>query len=181
MYNEEEVARPYARALAQSAASLKLADRVRGDIEALEAQWEQSPELREWANTYHSWPKHEHEAFVESLWGDTFSHPVRVVLASMSEHQLLGAIPHLIAIFRRLMDAVEGRVNVRFVFAQKPTPETEALLRQKAIKAYGPKTAIEVVLDATLGAGLIVRAEYTQMDGSLAGRLRRLKQAFAKK
>lgn len=181
MYNEEEVARPYARALAQSAATLKLADRVRGDIEALEAQWEQSSELREWCQTYHSWPKHKHEAFVESLWADTFSRPLRIVLASMSEHQLLGAIPHLIAIFRRLMDALEERVKVRFVFAQTPTPETEALLRQKAITAYGPKTVIDVSVDPTLGAGLIVRAGYTQMDGSLAGRLRRLKQAFAKK
>lgn len=181
MYNEEELARPYARALAQSAAALQLSERVRGDIEALEAQWEGSPELREWCQCYHSWPKEQHTAWVQALWGETFSHPVRVALASMSEQNLLGAIPHLIRVFRRFMDVVEGRMTVHFVFAQQPSPETEALLRQKAIKTYGAETEIKLSVEPALGAGLVVRAGHTQIDGSLAGRLHRLKQTFAKK
>lgn len=181
MYNEEEAARPYARALAQAAAKLQMVDRVRGDIEALEAQWENTPELREWCLRYHSWPKEQHAAFIQTLWADTFSAPVCVALEAMSEHHLLGAIPHFIRVFRRFMDVVEGRVTVHFVFAQTPTPETEALLRKKAITTYGAETKITINVDPTLGAGLVVRAGHTQIDGSLAGRLHRMKQAFAKK
>ena len=39
MYNEEEAARPYARALVQAAQNLGCMARVREDMEALSAQW----------------------------------------------------------------------------------------------------------------------------------------------
>lgn len=181
MYNEEEFARPYARALAQAAVATNCAERVRGDIEALEAQWEQCLELRDWCQCYHSWPKAKHAEIVQELWGTTFSKPVLVMLEALSAHGLLATIPHVIRVFRRFIDVAEGHTKVQFVFATSPSPETEAQLRQKAIKAYGKDVAIEVKVDGALGAGLVIRAGYTQIDGSLAGRLRRLKQAFVTK
>jgi ATP synthase F1 delta subunit len=181
MYNEEELARPYARALAQAAVTMQLSKRVRGDIEALELQWENSSELRDWCAKNHSWPRAKHGEMVQALWGETFSKPVLVMLEALSAHGLLATIPQVIRVFRRFIDVAEGQTKVQFVFAISPTPETEALLRKKAIATYGKDVQIEMTVDASWGAGLIIRAGYTQIDGSLVGRLRRLKQTFATK
>ena len=93
MQNDEEAARPYARALAQAAQDLGLMARVRADMEALEAQWEGSEPLRRWARGFHSMPRAQHRATVDALWGDTMAPPTRKLLEALSVHGLLAAIP----------------------------------------------------------------------------------------
>ncbi len=179
MYNEEEVARPYARALAKAAHKMGILARVRGDMEALSAQWDGAEELRDWATSYHSMPRQTHEAIVHELWGETMSHPVLVLLEALSANGHLAAIPHVIRCFRRFADMTDGRLDVTFVFAVDPSAEVLASLTKRALEAYGPQTQIHTKVDPKLGAGLIVRAGHLQIDGSLVGRLRRLRQAFA--
>ncbi len=179
MYNEEEVARPYARALSKAAHAMGILDRVRGDMEALNAQWEGTEELRDWATSFRSMPRAKHEAVVRELWGDTMSEPVLILLEALSANGHLAAIPHVVRCFHRFADKADGRVDVLFVFATEPTPEVVASLTKRALDTYGPQTQIHTQIDPTLGAGLLVRAGYLQIDGSLAGRLRRLRTAFA--
>jgi F-type H+-transporting ATPase subunit delta len=180
MYCDEAIIRPYARALVLAAQKTGLLERVRGDMEALAAQWEESEELRTWCTTARSLPKAAHAALVNDLWGETMAHPTRVLLEALSAANLLGAIPAVIRVFRRFADLTEGRVNVTFVFAAPPSDALVASLTQRATEAYGPQTQITVQTDASLGAGLVVRAGNTQIDGSLKGRLTRLRQTFAK-
>ena len=166
MVNEEEAVRPYARALVQAAEDLGCLGRVREDMDALEAQWEGSKTFRDWAHAFHSLPRAEHRKQIDAVWGETMAPPTLVLLEALS-------------VFRRFADKAEGRLDVALVFAAPPTPATEAGLREKALAAYGAKTRVTVTVDPRLGAGLVVRAGHTQIDGSLAGRLRRLRQAFA--
>ncbi len=180
MYNEEEAARPYARALVQAAADLGLMARVRGDMETLDVQWQGSPELRDWCHAFHSVPRAAHRAFVREVWGESLCPPVRTLLEALSEGGLLAALPQVIRVFRRLADRAEGRVAVTFVFAVAPSQSTLETLTDKARASYGPTTEIRTEVDPRLGAGLVVRAGHLQIDGSLAGRLRRLRQAFAR-
>ncbi len=179
MYNEEEAARPYSRALVHAAMTLDAMARVRGDMETLDAQWRECEALREWCTAFHSVPRAEHQAFVDEVWGETLSQPVRILLVSLSEAGLLAALPQVIRVFRRLADRAEGRKDVTFVFAVEPAPKTLEALTAKALAAYGPQTKVQVQVDARLAAGVIIRAGNTQVDGSLAGRLRRLRTAFA--
>ena len=180
MYNEEEAARPYARALAQAAMDLGTMARVRGDIEALDAQWQGCEELRAWCTTFHSAPRAAHRAFVGEVWGDTLCGPVRLLLETLSEHGLLAALPQVIRVFRRLADIAEQRKDVELVFAAPPSEATLALLSEKARTAYGPDVTIRTTVNPALGAGLILRAGHMQIDASLAGRLRRLRQTFSR-
>ncbi len=179
MVNEEEAVRPYARALVQAAQDLGCLERVRGDMEALAAQWEGSKAFRDWARAFHSLPRAGHREQVDALWGETMAPPTLALLEALSVNGLMGAVPSLVKSFRRFADKVEGRLSVAIVFAAPPSPSTEAGLREKALAAYGPKTRISVETDPRLGAGLVIRAGHTQIDGSLSGRLRRLRQAFA--
>ncbi len=179
MYNDEEAARPYARALVQAAHETGQLDRVRGDIEALANQWEGSEELRHWATTFHSMSREQHKATIDTLWGDTLSTPVKVLLETLSMNGGLAAIPHVIRCFHRFANALEGRIVVTFVFAAPPRPETVQSLTERAIAAYGPHTHIQTKIHPPLGAGMVIRAGHLQIDGSLAGRLRRLRYAFA--
>ena len=180
MYCDEAIIRPYARALVLAAQKSGMLARVRGDMEALAAQWEGSEELRTWCTTARSLPKAAHAALVGDLWGETMAHPTCVLLEALSAANLLGAIPTVIRVFRRFADLTEGRVTVTFVFAAIPSETLLASLRKRAIEAYGEQTEIAIQLDASLGAGLIVRAGNTQIDASLKGRLARLRQTFAK-
>ena len=180
MYCDEAIIRPYARALVLAAQKSGILARVRGDMEALAAQWEGSEELRTWCTTARSLPKAAHAALVSDLWGETMAHPTCVLLEALSAANLLGAIPTVIRVFRRFADLTEGRVTVTFVFAAIPSETLLASVRKRAIEAYGEQTEIAIQLDASLGAGLIVRAGNTQIDASLKGRLARLRQTFAK-
>lgn len=179
MVNEEEAVRPYARALVQAAADMDCLGRVREDMDALEAQWEGSKTFRDWAHAFHSLPRAEHRKQIDAIWGETMAPPTLVLLEALSVNGLMGTVPNVIKSFRRFADKAEGRLDVALVFAAPPTPATEAGLREKALAAYGAKTRVTVTVDPRLGAGLVVRAGHTQIDGSLAGRLRRLRQAFA--
>lgn len=179
MYSDEDVARPYARALAQAAADLGMMARVRGDMVALGEQWEGCPELREWCGAFHSAPRAQHRAFVREVWGDTFCAPVRELLTALAEDGLLAAIPLVLRDFQRLADRAEGRLDVLLVFAVAPDPLTEAALAEKVKAAYGTAAHIRTEIDSRLGAGILIRAGHRQIDGSLAGRLRRLRQTFA--
>lgn len=179
MVNEEEAVRPYARALVQAATDMGCLERVREDMDALEVQWEGSKTFRDWAHAFHSLPRAEHRKQIDAIWGETMAPPTLVLLEALSVNGLMGTVPNVIKSFRRFADKAEGRLDVALVFAAPPTPATEAGLREKALAAYGTKTRVTVTVDPRLGAGLVVRAGHTQIDGSLAGRLRRLRQAFA--
>ena len=163
MVNEEEAVRPYARALVQAAADMGCLGRVREDMDALEAQWEGSKTFRDWAHAFHSLPRAEHRKQIDAIWGETMAPPTLVLLEALSVNGLMGTVPNVIKSFRRFADKAEGRLDVALVFAAPPTPATEAGLREKALAAYGAKTRVSVMVD----------------PGSLAGRLRRLRQAFA--
>lgn len=180
MYSEEETARPYARALAEAADALGNLGRVRADIEALALQWETCGELRDWCRAVRSQPRAAHRAEIAALWGDTFAPQTRIMLEALAVNGALAAIPHVVSAFRRLADSREGRVAVSLVFAAEPAPALVRTLTDRAKAAYGPGTAVTVGVDPALGAGLIVRAGNKQIDGSLAGRLRRLRRAFAR-
>lgn len=177
MYNEEEAARPYARALVHAAMALKAMAQIREDVASLQAQWEGSEPLRDWAKRHRSLPRAQHRALIASIWGESLSHPVLALLEALSEHGRLALIPQVICCFRRLADAAEHRLCVSLDFAAEPSPDTLARLTERARQAYGPQTQVQHRVRPELGAGLIIRAGHTQFDGSLAGRLRRLTRA----
>lgn len=180
MYNEEELARPYARALAEAADALGVLDRVRADIEALALQWEACEALRDWCRAFRSQPRAAHKTEVAALWGDSFAPQTRMMLEALAVNGALAVIPHVVTAFRRLADSRQGRVAVSLVFAADPAAATVSALTERAKAAYGPGTAVTVTVDPALGAGLIVRAGNKQIDGTLVGRLRRLRRAFAR-
>lgn len=179
MYYDEAVIRPYARALVLAAQKLGILARVRGDMEALQEQWDGSEVLRDWCTTARSLPKAAHAEAIKALWGDTMTQPTCVLLEALSTAGLLAAIPQTIRVFRRFADRLEARVSVEFVFATTPSNALLTTLKQRAIAAYGEQTQITVRTDATLGAGMVIRAGNTQIDASLKGRLARLRQLFA--
>lgn len=180
MYCDEAVIRPYARALVLAAQSLGILARVRGDMEALQAQWDGSEELRTWCCTARSLPKAAHTEAIKALWGETMAHPTCVLLEALSTAGLLAVIPNVVRVFRRFADTLEARVAVEFVFAAAPSETVLASLTARAKDAYGEKTDITVKVDETLGAGLVIRAGNTQIDASLKGRLARLRRAFSR-
>ncbi len=179
MYNEEDIARPYARALVAAAIEGQCMSTVREDMAALQLQWEHCEALRDWCQMYHSLPREKHCAMVRELWGDTFSKPVLVLLEALAIHGLLATIPLVIRLFKRFANMREGRVHVTLTFAVEPSPTMLNTLTARARDAYGNATTTEIVIDPTIGAGCIIRAGDKQIDGSLTGRLRRLRKTFA--
>lgn len=179
MYNEEEAARPYARALVQAACDLGCLERIKADITALEAQWTGCAELRDWAMTPLSMSRQAHRDSVTLLWGDTFAPATITLLQALALNGLLAAIPQVVSSFRRLAALAETQTEVEITFATEPAADTLESLTERARARYGGQTVVSHRVDPSLGAGLVIRAGYTQIDGSLAGRLRRLRRAFA--
>lgn len=180
MYGDEEAVRPYARALVSAAMARGELGRVRAEMDELAAEWAGCEEFRAWAAEFHSWPRAQHREVVEGVWGEVFGGPVRELLVALSEHGMMRALPLVVAVFRRLADAAEGRWDVEAEFAVAPTEAVLAGLRARVEAAFGSASRLRVKVRPALGAGVVFRAGDRQWDGSLAGRLRRLSRAFGR-
>ena len=90
----------------------------------------------------------------------------------------LAVLPDIMPMFAEWVAAARGELPVE-VFSAQPLklPETKYISdRLKA--AYGKEISIKAHTDASLLGGVIIKIGSVQLDGSLAGKLRRLKLAL---
>lgn len=172
-------ARSYARALAQAAITRGLLREVRADMEALEAQWCGSPELRAFCSVHIPGPPSGDALRVRELWRDTFSEPTMILLEQLAAWQNLKCIPLLFKPFFALADAAEARVEIRVTFAQEPQAHELGILQNRAHKAFGSGATLTTAVNPDLVAGMVIRVGDKRIDASLAGRVTRLKRALA--
>ena len=174
------LARAYARGLLKTAQTLEMEAQVSEDIRALNAQWKGSRELQTFCMGHLRGNSIHHVQMVKDLWGTTFSVPVMVLLEDLAKGETLRLIPHVVSIYNELRDIALKRSHVEARFAVKPDEATlkgvHALIRARYSREY----RIVVTVDPELIAGFQIIINDIRVDASLAGRLKRLRQALRK-
>jgi F-type H+-transporting ATPase subunit delta len=103
---------------------------------------------------------------------------LRNLLAVLIDNDRIGQVDEVAAAYRKLLQQQLGIRQTEIVTARElSAPEREALMTEVG-KLAGAKIDASFKLDATILGGTIVRIGSTVYDGSVRGRLDRLKEAL---
>ncbi len=117
---------------------------------------------------------------------------MKAVLAQLKAHELttqfvlmlarqqrLAVLGDIAKLFGQWAENSRGEMSAEIVAASKLSEKEVAVVSERLGKAYGKKVNLTVKEDASLLGGVVVRIGSIQLDGSLSGKLRRLKQKLA--
>jgi F-type H+-transporting ATPase subunit delta len=167
----------YARAFTESVEASKLdpaeVSRQLGDFSAA---WEESPELRQFFESP-AFPPTQKVAFLDKLnekMGLTAL--VRNFLAVLIDHDRIDAVSEVIESYRREMDERQGIFEVKIVSARPLAEGERRQLEAQVGEVAGGRVKANYREDKNLLGGAIVTIGSTVYDGSMRGRLDRLKE-----
>jgi F-type H+-transporting ATPase subunit delta len=173
MARRDSTARRYAEAAFQVAtrdgtladwrSELEVAAELAGDERALEVL--ANPAI----------PGERRATALEDMLGDRVSRPVQNLAQLMLRRGRIDDLPRVAAEFRRLDDARQGLTHATATSATELTPDEVRALTDRLEKSTGGRIALDVQVDPSLLGGLIVRVGDRLIDGSVRGRLERLR------
>jgi F-type H+-transporting ATPase subunit delta len=167
----------YARAFADVVFSsqLKPAD-VDRQLADFTAAWHESPELRQFLENP-AFPEEQKIGFLDKLNARLGCAPVvRNFLAVLINHDRLPALDEILAEYRKVMDERLGISEVKIVSARKLDDAERKDLEEQVGRMAGTQVHASFEEDSSLLGGVVVRIGSTVYDGSVRGRLARLKE-----
>ena len=120
-------------------------------------------------------PLEHRTAEVENALGKTVSRPVLNLVLLLLRRGRIDQLPQVAAQFRHLDNARQGITEASATAAAELTPaEVEAITRRLE-QLTGGRVELDVQVDPSLLGGLVVRVGDRLIDGSVRGRLERLR------
>ncbi len=140
--------------------------------------WNGSPELRSFF-TNPAIPALQKVGFLDKL-NEKLGLPkeLRNLLAVLIDNDRIAAVAEVAQTYRRLLQDQLGIRQAEIVTARELTPEERTSLVAEIGKLAGSKIEASFKLDAAILGGTVVRIGSTVYDGSVRGRLDRLKEAL---
>jgi len=111
----------------------------------------------------------------KSIFGKTVSQPVLNLIGLMLRRGRIHELPQLAAEFRRLDNARQGITVATAISAAPLTQDEIRALTQRLEGLTGGRVELDVQVDPSLLGGLVVRVGDRMIDGSVRGRLERLR------
>ncbi len=108
-----------------------------------------------------------------------FTPPTERLLQVLFTRKRQGLIPSIARGFGRLADGAAGITAVEFAAARDLTPKEQEHVRARLAKALGGEVHLAVRRDDALIGGASIRIGDRVYDGSVAARLRRIREALA--
>lgn len=167
----------YARAFAESVEESKLDPAaVSRQLEDFTAAWNESAELRQFFESP-VFPPAQKVALLDKLNEKIgLTSLVRNFLAVLIDHDRIGAVGEVIEAFRRDMDERQGIFEVEIVSARQLDDEERRQLEAQVGQVAGGRVKANYREDTNLLGGAVVTIGSTVYDGSVRGRLDRLKE-----
>jgi F-type H+-transporting ATPase subunit delta len=166
--------RMYARALFQAAQEAGRVDDVAGDLAALASAMDEVPELRAFLRNPQIEPTGK-AAVLEQLAADG-DELVRNFLRLAAEKGRAGEIPEISAELDALVARAQNRLAVELTTAQELSDEDSASIVQAIEKASGRTVEATRAVDPSLIGGIVLQVGSHRADGSVRGRLERLRR-----
>jgi len=142
------------------------------------ATWAGSPELREYF-VNPAVPALQKVGFLDTLNARLgLRKELRNLLAVLIDNNRIGSVAEVAAAYRRLHEEQLGIRQVEIVTARDLSKEEREALSVEVAKLAGSKIDASFKLDTTILGGTVVRIGSTVYDGSVRGRLDRLKEAL---
>ncbi len=120
-------------------------------------------------------PVERRAAALADMLGDRVADPVLNLIRLLLRRGRIEELPRVAAEFRRLDDQRQGITHATATSAIELTPDEVRELTARLEQSTGGRIALDVEVDASLLGGLIVRVGDRMIDGSVRGRLERLR------
>lgn len=120
-------------------------------------------------------PTEKRAAVVEDLLGRHISRPVLNLIQLMLRRGRIESLPRVAAEFRRLDDDRQGITHATAISAVPLEPDEIRALTARLEQSTGGRIALDVEVDPSLLGGIVVRVGDRMIDGSVRGRLERLR------
>ncbi len=170
------VANRYARALADVVASTGNYRAVQAELEAFAEVYRASTELREVFETPAVPPAQKMKVLDALLARLGTSHTTSNFFRVLVKNYRLAMLELIREAFARLANDRLGVVQVKIVSAAPLSEAERAALRERFRQVTGREVVMEFAEDAQLLGGLLAQVRSTVYDGSVRGRLDRIRQ-----
>lgn len=120
-------------------------------------------------------PEERRADVVTEMLGDRVSTPVRNLIQLLLQRGRIEALPRVAAEFRRLDDKRQSITHATAVSAAELTDDETRALTARLEQSTGGRIELEVEVDPSLLGGIVVRVGDRMIDGSVRGRLERLR------
>lgn len=167
----------YARAFAESVEASKIDPAaVSSQLDDFSSAWKESSELRQFFESP-AFPPAQKVAFLDKLNEKLGLTPlVRNFLAVLIDHDRIGAVSEVVDSYRRDMDERQGIFEAEIVSARPLDDGERRQLEAQVGQVAGGRVKANYREDKSLLGGAIVTIGSTVYDGSVRGRLDRLKE-----
>jgi F-type H+-transporting ATPase subunit delta len=173
MAGRDSGARRYAEAAFEVGLRDGTVERWRTELEAAASVVGDERALRALANP--SIPFDRRSAAVAALLKGIASDQALNLVQLLLRRGRIEELPRVAAEFRRLDDRRQGITNATATSASELTPDEVRALTQRLEQSTGGRVALDVRVDPSLLGGLVVRVGERLIDGSVRGRLERLR------
>lgn len=174
----KRIAERYVKALFEVARQSAAVDPVERDLQSLGQALEASPEFRDFLVN----PLLSHAARAEVMLAILAKLQVQQVtrqfIGMLIRQKRLPVLPEIIVQFSALASAARGELSAQIITAASLKQQEIGIIGDRLGKAYGRTMKLEVKQDPSLLGGVVVKIGSQQLDSSLAGKMRRLKNAL---
>ena len=169
--------RMYARALFQAAQEAGRVDGVAGDLAALATAMDEVPELRAFLRNPQIEPTGK-AAVLDQLAAEA-DELARNFVRLAAEKGRAGEIPEISAELEALVARAQNRLAVELTTAHELSDDEATSIVQAIERASGRKVEATRTVDPKLIGGIVLQVGSHRADGSVRGRLERLRQELA--
>ncbi|MEX1173007.1 MAG: F0F1 ATP synthase subunit delta [Chloroflexota bacterium] len=173
MARRDSGARRYAEAAFEVGLRDGTVERWRTELEAAASVVGDERALRALANP--SIPFDQRSVAVAALLKGIASDQAQNLVQLLLRRGRIEELPRVAAEFRRLDDRRQGITHATATSASELTPDEVRALTQRLEQSTGGRIALDVQVDPSLLGGLVVRVGDRLIDGSVRGRLERLR------
>jgi F-type H+-transporting ATPase subunit delta len=174
------VASIYARAFADVVYDPKLdSPKVAEDLQEIESLLKESAELRKvWENP--AIPAEQKRNLLDAIvQREGIDRSVRNLIAVLIDHRRVHFLPQIIEQFEKEMDRRRGYVEAEITSVRQLADAEKRLLEDKVGSLTGKKVRPKFGQDESLLGGVVVRLGSTIYDGSVKGRLEKIREAIS--
>lgn len=170
----------YAKAFADVVASAHLdAAEVDKQLKDFLATWDASAQMREVFGDP-SVPAVQKIAVLDKLKGLHLIPQVRNLLAVLVEHDRISSVHEVVAEYHKELQERLGVYQAEITTARKLGPDDATALLEQVGKLTKGKVEASFKLDESILGGVVVRIGSTVYDGSVLGRIERLKEELSR-
>jgi len=174
----KRIAERYVRALFEVAASASAVDAVETDLTSLGDALEASEDFRHFLTN----PLLSHEtraqAMLEILAKMRVQQLTRQFIGMLIRQKRLAILPDIIELYGEWAAHARGELKGELIAAAPLKPQEIKMVSDRLSKAYGKKMKLDVRQQPELLGGVVVKIGSLQLDSSLAGKMRRLKNTL---